>query len=138
MITYKDGTRGYVLKLGANALRWNFACRLKGETQVRATQFYSGPWKLRNLFKALGHAIQYFFIQGQSPYPVERALLANGATLAAVDAYMQRGGPLATPHLEFSYAPQEFGDFREMGQSWKTITPEGTPEPAGIAPVFKS
>ena len=123
---------------GANALRWNFACRLKGETQVRATQFYSGPWKLRNLFKALGHAIQYFFIQGQSPYPVERALLANGATLAAVDAYMQRGGPLATPHLEFSYAPQEFGDFREMGQSWKTITPEGTPEPAGIAPVFKS
>ena len=138
VITYKDGTRGYVLKLGANALRWSFACRLKGETRVRATQFYSGPWKLRNLFKALGHAIQHFFIHGQAPYPVERPLLANGATLAAVDAYMQGGGPLATPHLEFSYTPQEFGEFREMGQSWKTITPEGTPEPLGIAPVFKS
>ncbi len=138
VITYKDGTRGYVLKIGANSLRWSFACRLKGETQVQATQFHPGPWKLRNLFKALARAIQHFFIHGQSPHPVERCLLANGATLAAVDAYELGGGPLATPHLEFGYTPLDFREFREMGESWRTITPEGTPEPPGIAPVFKS
>ena len=137
VITYKDGTRGYVLKIGANSLRWSFACRLKGETQVQATQFHPGPWKLRNLFKAFARAIQHFFIHGQSPHPVERCLLANGATLAAVDAYEQGGGPLATPHLEFGYTPLDFREFREMGESWRTITPEGTPEPPGIAPVFK-
>ena len=32
LIPYKAGTKGYVLKIGATAMRWNFACRLKGET----------------------------------------------------------------------------------------------------------
>lgn len=135
LITYKDGTKGYVAKLGASAMRWNFACRLKGEKEIRATQFYPGPWKLRNLFRALAHAVQSFFIHKQAPYPVERSLMANGAILSAVDAYHHRGRPLATPHLEFAYAPQDFRAFREMGDSWKKLLPEGTPEPKGIAPL---
>ncbi len=133
LVTYKDGLKGYILKIGANPMRWNFACRLKGESQPRAMRFYPGPWFNRNLFRALGHAIQHFFIHGTAPYPTERVLLANGAVLAAVDAYFQRGRPLETPHLEFSYKPQDFRDFREMGESWKKIIPEGTLEPPGIA-----
>ncbi|MGH7201838.1 MAG: twin-arginine translocation signal domain-containing protein, partial [Planctomycetaceae bacterium] len=30
LLTYKDGLRGTVLKIGQSAIRWNFACRLKG------------------------------------------------------------------------------------------------------------
>jgi hypothetical protein len=138
LINYKDGTKGYVIKLGANSLRWNFACRLKGEKEIRATQFYPGPWKLRNLFRALCHAVQHFFIHGEAPYPVERALMANGTILAAVDAYHQRGKPLATPHLEFAYEPRDFRAFRENGATWKKLLPEGTPEPKGIAPLTQA
>jgi hypothetical protein len=132
LVTYKDGMKGYILKIGAYPMRWNFACRLKGEKEIRTTRFYPGPWKNRNFFRAFCHAIQHFFIHGQAPYPVERALLANGAVLAAVDAYFQRGGPLATPHLEFAYKPQNFREFREMGESWKKLLTDETPEPAGI------
>lgn len=137
IVTYKDGLKGYVLKLGGYPMRWQFACRLKGESQVRATQFYGGTWNLRNLFKALGHAIQHCFIHRDVPYPVERCLLANGAILAAVDAYFQRGKPLATPHLEFGYAARDFTAFREMGETWRTVIREGMPEPKGIATVLR-
>ena len=133
MITYKDGLKGYVLKIGHFPMRWQFACRLKGESQIRATRFYSGPWQNRNFFKALCHGIQHFFRTGQSPVPAERVLLANGAILAGVDAYFQRGKPLATPYLEFGYQPRDFRPFREMGASWKTLITEGMPEPDGIS-----
>lgn len=133
LVNYKDGMKGYILKIGAFPMRWNFACRLKGEKQVRTTRFNPGPWKNRNLFRALCHAIQHFFIHGKAPYPVERCLLANGAVLAAVDAYLARGKPLDTPHLELSYAPQDFRQFREMGESWKKVITEAIPEPQGIA-----
>lgn len=137
LITYKDGLKGYVLKLGGYPMRWQFACRLKGEPQIKATQFYGGTWNLRNLFKALGHAIQHFYVHREAPYPVERCLLANGAILSAVDAYFQRGRPLATPHLEFGYEPRDFTQFREMGDTWKTMIREGMAEPKGIAPVLR-
>jgi hypothetical protein len=137
LLTYKDGFKAAVLKIGAYPMRWQFACRLKGENQIRSTVFNPGPWQNRNLFKALCHAIQHFFVHGKSPYPVERVLLANGAILSAVDAYFQRGRPLATPHLEFAYAPRNFEDFRENGESWLKITPPGTPWPKGIAPIFQ-
>ena len=49
IITYKDGLKGYVLKLGGYPMRWQFACRLKGESQIRTTQFYGGTWILHRL-----------------------------------------------------------------------------------------
>ena len=57
--------------------------------------------------------------------------------MEAVDSYEQSGRPLATPHLEFAYKPQDFRAFRETGELWKWTTPEGPPEPAGIAPIFR-
>ena len=133
IITYKDGFKGHVLKIGHYPMRWQAAVRLKGESQIRATQFYGGGWQNRNLFKALCHAIQIFFRTKQAPVPVERVLLANGAVLAAVDSYFQRGKPLPTPHLEFGYTPRDFRYCCESGESWKTLLRENVPEPKGIA-----
>src|SRR5262249_39526765 len=65
LLTYKDGLRAVVLKVGRSATRWNFACRLKGEKEVKALRFYVGPWKNRNLFKALAHAIQEMIHTGR-------------------------------------------------------------------------
>src|SRR5262245_3412282 len=130
LVTYKDGTRGTVLKVGKKATRWAFACRLKGEEKDRVCRFYAGPWGNRNLFKALAHAIQHHFHEGKSPYPVERTLLTTG-TLEAAMRSRDGGKAVVTPQLEFAYAARDFHSMRETGETWKIIT-EKTPEPKGI------
>jgi hypothetical protein len=133
LIHYRDGLRGMVLKVGASGTRWDFACQLSGEPQPRATSFYVGPWRNRNLFKALAHAIQTLFRERLAPYPIERTLLTTGVLAAAVDSRHEGGKVLETPHLQIAYQPRDFRALREMGASWKIIT-EDTPEPMGINP----
>jgi hypothetical protein len=136
LITYRDGLRAMVLKVGSSATRWTFACRLDGEREPKATGFYVGPWNNRNLFKALSHAIQAHFRQGRPPYPVERTLLVTGALDAEADSRARRGAPIETQHLALAYRPTDYRAMREMGASWKIIT-EQTPEPPGIDPGGK-
>ncbi len=131
-VTYKDGLQALVLRIGNDSTRWNFACRLKGESRIHATSFYVGPWQNRCLFKGLSHAIQHHFVHRRAPYPVERTLLVTGILEAAMRARAKKGEKrLDTPHLEFDYAPRDFRDLREMGSTWKIIT-ESTPQPRGI------
>ena len=132
LLTYKDGFRATVLKIGSSSTRWNFACRLKGEAEIKAMHYYVGPWKNRNLFKALAHAIQHMIHTSEPPYPVERTLLVSGVLDAAMHSRAEGKG-LNTPHLEFGYKPVDFRSMRETGASWKMIT-EDTPELPGINP----
>ena len=130
-VTYRDGWKGTVLRVGKDSTRWNFACQMKGESSPRASAFYVGPWENRNLFKALSHAIQVHFRTGQAPYPAERTLLVTGMLEAAMRARESKSRILKTPHLEFGYQPKDFQALREMGESWKLITEE-TPQPPGF------
>lgn len=133
LLTYKDGLRAYVLKVGTSSGRWNFACTVKGDPKPQATRFHVGPWQNRNLFKALSHAIQHFFRTGVAPYPVERTLLVSGI----LDANMHSRAEMAarkTPHLEFGYRSKDFTAMRETGASWKIVT-DATPQPSGIDPT---
>lgn len=132
LLTYKDGFRAITLKIGRSATRWKFACRLKGDRSVKAMHYYVGPWKNRNLFKALSHAIQHMIHTGKAPYPVERTLLVSGILDAAMHSRAE-GKALATPQLEFGYQPVDFRAMRETGASWKIVTEE-TPELPGINP----
>jgi hypothetical protein len=131
LVTYKDGLRACVLKVGRNSTRWNFACTLKGDPKLHATRFHVGPWQNRNLFKALAHAIQHHFRTGTPPYPVERTLLVSGVLDASMHSRAAAGEVRKTPHLEFGYRARDFTAMREMGASWKIVT-EATPQPAGI------
>lgn len=133
LVTYRDGLSAAVLKVGQKATRWNFACRLDGQPEPRATSFYTGPWRNRNLFKALAHAIQTHFRQRKAPYPVERTLLATGVLAAALESHNLGDQPQETPHLEIAYQPRDFRSLRERGDSWRIIT-EDLPEPPGINP----
>ena len=133
MLTYKDGTKATVLKIGSTSDRWNFACRLRGQDKPLATAFYNGPWGNRNLFAALSHAILHCFKTGRSPYPVERTLLASGVLDAAMHSHAAGDKPIDTPHLEFAYQPQDFRPFRETGESWRVLTPE-IPQPTTFEP----
>src|SRR5262249_24116440 len=133
-ITYRDGFKATVLKLGVSATRWNIAYKVQKENQLRATSWYVGPWRNRNLFRALSHAIQHIFKTRQQPYPVERTLLVTGILEAAMRSRHQKGERITTKHLHIGYQPRNFNDFREMGASWKIIT-DKTPEPIGPASV---
>jgi hypothetical protein len=133
LLRYKDGLKATILKIGASSTRWNFACRVKDDPKPQVTRFYVGPWNNRNLFKALSHAIQYCFIHKESPYPIERTLLATGVLDAEMYSRRDRKA-IATPQLEFAYAARDFKAMREMGASWKIITDQ-TPETKGIVPV---
>ena len=133
VVTYKDGTRGTVLKIGDTSDRWNFACKLRNQDKPLATAIFNGPWGNRNLFAALTNAILHFFKTGKSPYPVERTLLAGGAIDAAMHSHHAGGKSVDTPQLEFAYQPRDFGVFRETGESWKVITPE-VPQPTEFLP----
>src|SRR5205814_401357 len=44
LLTYRDGMRATILKLGRSSVRWNFACKVSGERAPRATSFNAGPW----------------------------------------------------------------------------------------------
>jgi hypothetical protein len=133
LITYKDGLRAAVLKVGYDSNRWNFACRLKGQSQPQAVAFFNSPWGNRGLFKALSHAIQRLFIERREPYPVERTLLAGGALDAAMHSHAQGGKAIDTPHLELSYPAIDFRSLRENGASWRIITKD-TPQPTTFEP----
>lgn len=133
VLTYRDGFRASVLKVGSSANRWNFACRTKQDQRVQATSYFNGPWGNRNLFKALSHAIQHFFRTGQAPYPVERTLMVSGVLDAAMWSKELCGCPIRTPNLEWNYAPRDFSAFRETGASWKILTSE-TPEKKTFEP----
>jgi hypothetical protein len=135
-VTYRDGLRATVLKVGTSSTSWNFACQLLDEAAPRATSFYTGPWQNRNLFKALAHAIQVHFRQRQAPYPVERTLLVTGILDFAMESRIQSGKAIDTPELAVAYTARDFHAMREMGESWNIIT-EDTPEPAGINPGGK-
>jgi hypothetical protein len=131
LLNYKDGLRAAVVRVGSSGTRWDFAGLVVGDDEPRATSFYVGPWENRNLFKALAHAIQTFFRERQPPYPVERTLLTTGALDAAMESRVKKSQPVPTPHLEFSYEPLDFRPMREMGETWKILTPN-TPQPRGI------
>ena len=131
LVHYNDGFKGVVLKLGDDGIRWNFACQVEGEKEPRATRFHVGPWQNRNLFKGLSHAIQVFFREKKSPYPVERTLLTTGMLSASMDSHFEKGRLIETPWLKIPYQPTDFKRCREMGQTWKLITEE-TPEAKGM------
>jgi hypothetical protein len=131
LVTYKDGLRGMVLSAARDSTHWHFACKLADDPAPRATSFYVGPWENRNLFKALSHAIQEFFRDRRAPYPIERTLLTTCALDAAMESRFQGQKPVTTPYLDVAYQPLDFRSMREMGGSWKILTP-GTPQPRGV------
>ena len=132
-LTYRDGLRATALTVGSNGNRWNFACRLQGSKQPRATSFYNGPWGNRCLFKALSHAIQYLFIHRKEPYPVQRTLLVSNVLEAAMISHEQGGKRISTPLLNTPYQPIPFASLRENGETWKRITLH-SPQPSKFEP----
>jgi hypothetical protein len=133
-LTYRDGLRATVLRIGSDANRWNFACRLRGEEGPRATAIFNSPWGNRGLFKALSHAIQHLFRTGKEPYPVQRTLLTTGMVEAVMRSHEKSGQPIETPHLALPYETSDWSPFRETGATWSILTAE-TRQPTRFEPL---
>ena len=121
LLRYADGLRAAVVRIGDDNLRWNFACQLKDEVQVRATRYHVGPWRGRWGFKAFSHAIQHFIKNQCAPVPVERTLLVTGILEAAMQSRHSGGVEVRTPHLEFGYESRDFDRFCEHGRTWRLL-----------------
>ncbi len=126
-----------ILKVGKDGTKWNFACRIAGDHRPLATSFQVGPWRNRNLFKALAHAIQVHFRTGSPPYPVERTLLTTGIVAAGVDSHFRGDAAVDTPQLGIVYEAKDYRMLRETGASWSVII-EKVDEPKGIDRLGKS
>jgi len=132
LVTYRDGLKAAVLKVGNSADRWNFACKFRGQPQPLATALFNGPWGNRCMFKALSHAFQHMFTTGREAYPIERTLLTTGAIEAAMKS-QAAGKAIDTPYLDVHYEAVDWKAFRESGESWRVITAD-TPQPRDFAP----
>jgi hypothetical protein len=133
LVTYRDGTRGTVVAAGSDSNRWNFACKLRGESQPRATAYFNGPWGNRCLFKALSHAIQSMFTTGREPYPAERTLLTTGILDVAMHSHQAGGRAIETPEPALNYRAPDWNALREDGATWRKITVD-TPQPTRFEP----
>jgi hypothetical protein len=133
IVTYSDGLKATVLKVGSSSDRWNFACRVKGQAAPRAMAIFNSPWGNRGLFKGLSHAIQRLFIDQKEPYPAERTLLTTGAVEAVMQSYENDGAVIKTPHLNVKYQTADWSTMRENGDTWKIITPD-SPQPTTFKP----
>ncbi|ODT97762.1 MAG: hypothetical protein ABS79_07005 [Planctomycetes bacterium SCN 63-9] len=129
LVTYRNGLKAFVIGGVGDATTWSFSAQVVGEDRPRATSFYVGPWENRNLFKALSHAIQAHF-RGERTYPVERTLLVTGILETAMRSRRDKEA-LETPQLAIAYEPTDFRAYREMGDTWKILTPE-IPQPPGL------
>jgi hypothetical protein len=58
-------------------------------------------------------------------------LLTTGVLDAAMQLRFDGRKPLDTPQLAIAYAPVDFRAFRELGATWKIMTPD-TPQPPGL------
>ena len=131
LLTYKDGLRGCVLKVGAS----EHPLELRLHAQERSETIRDSV-----LCRSLAEPQSI-----QSPISRDSAALQNedGSLSGGTNAAGQRGAQcrralapqavevVKTPHLEFAYAARDFTALREMGATWKIIT-EATPEPKGI------
>jgi hypothetical protein len=107
-IEYRDGLKATVLMLDGALRDFNFAARLSGVAQPRATQFLLTPEPNVTYSACLMHKVEQMFETGIAPYPVDRTLLVSGMLESCLTSKLQDHARLETPHLNVVYkAPQQ-------------------------------
>jgi len=110
-IEYVDGTRATLLILNGAATDHTFAARVRGEIQVRSTQFLLPPNPNVAYSACLMHKVEEMIETGKAPYPVERTLLVSGMLESCLESKVQGNRLLVTPHLDVRYQPPSSSQF---------------------------
>jgi hypothetical protein len=105
LIEYLDGLRGTVVLLNGMIQTFAFAGRREGEIDACLLHLQHG--KPYNHFTFLIRQIEATILNGVSPTPIERTLLAGGMTDFAMRSRHAGHVRLETPQLAISYAAPE-------------------------------
>jgi len=110
LIEYRDGLTAAVAMLNgvSDGGAFCFAGQLKGETELRSTQFYLQDAAPFAHFAQLVRAIESHMRTGHAPYPVERTLFTTGILDAALTSLHQSGKRIETPYLKVTYKPTDW------------------------------
>lgn len=113
LVEYQDGTRGAVLNLIEQVSEFAFAGFVKGTPEPISSCFYLPAPPGARFFDPLCWNIERFFMEGKSPYPVERTLMTSTVLDFAHRSLEQGGKPVSDPALLIKYAaPADSGFFR--------------------------
>jgi hypothetical protein len=104
VIDYADGLRASVLTLNYAVGEWSVAWR-EGDDRVQSTLFFTQEARPMMHFTYLVQGIDAMMQSGKPTWPAERTLMTSGMLDALLNSKLQKGKPLETPHLRFSYKP---------------------------------
>ncbi|MCU6711587.1 hypothetical protein M6D81_23090 [Paenibacillus sp. J5C_2022] len=102
VITYRDGTKGYIIRFRRFSELWGFAIRY-GDGEVAAALCDSDLERPFSHFERFTGLIEDFIMTGRPPFPMERTLLTTGVICFGMDALLQ-GRKLKTPQLHIQYS----------------------------------
>jgi hypothetical protein len=115
---HTDGVKCTMLLMNGLVRDFNFAAYVSGAREPWSTQMYlpmpDGRTTLANFFSPLVNHMESLFLNGRSPYPVERTLLTTGLTAAGVESLYRGQTRVPTPHLRIAYQPPKESTF------WRT------------------
>ena len=115
---HEDGLLSTMLLMSGLVEDFNFAARIKGQTEPFSTQMYlpmpPARATLANFFSPLVNNVEQMFLTGKATYPIERTLLTSGLVIGGVDSLHQEQVKVETPHLKIAYQSTEEPTF------WRT------------------
>lgn len=106
-IEHKDGFRTTMFLLNGFVQDFTYAGREGRKGKIHSCQMHlpmpNHISSTADFFNPLSHHIEETIVRRRATYPVERALLTSGMTLAAVESLFQGQVPIATPEMAVTY-----------------------------------
>ncbi len=107
LIEHTDGFRSSVINLNGYTSDFAFAAQASADSSPMATRFWLQEPHFGH-FSYLTHNIESMYLEGKSPYPVERTLLTTGILDAVMTSRFENHVRQATPWLaEIAYRAPE-------------------------------
>ena len=114
-IEYNDGLKVTMLLLSGLVRDMTTACRITGRDKPFSVGMHLHPREICNFFSPFVNHMEQMFLTGNTPYPIERALLTTGMVAEGIESLHEGQVRRATPHLNITYQPRAESTFWRPG-----------------------
>lgn len=111
LIEYRDGAKGCVINLFEQVADHGFAATVKGQSELVSSCFFLPGPPGANFFDPLCFNIEKLFLEGKSPYPVERTQLTSTILDWGLRSIHDKRGIITDDSLKIVYTPPESTGF---------------------------